>query len=89
MYLGAPARFSQVTEAEKTDLNRVLKCGLHIILGQTHLNFKHDLAMANIHSVTEKLAKMTTKFAKKSAKNEKFQQMFKPKPGDQKLESEI
>ena len=82
LYLGAPAWSCQVTEAEKTDLNRVLKCGLHIIFGQNYLNFKNALSMANIPSVTEKLEKMTIKFAIKSAKNEKFQHWFKPKPAN-------
>ena len=76
LYLAAPAWFSQVPEADKTDMNMVLKCGLHIIFGQKYLNFNHALAIA-----TEKLAKMT-KFEKKSAKNEKFQHWFKPKPGN-------
>ena len=48
LYLGAPAWFCQVTKAEKSDLNRVLKCGLHIFVGENYLNFKNALTLAGL-----------------------------------------
>ena len=35
LFLGAPAWYGQLTIAKKTNLNRVLRCGLHIIYGDS------------------------------------------------------
>ena len=80
LFLGAPAWFGQLTVAEKTHLNRVLRCGLHIIYGDTYRSFTHSLSRAGMLSVTDQLQNMTTRFAHKSAKHPKFSKWFKVRP---------
>ena len=76
LFLGAPAWFGQLTVAEKTHLNRVLRCGLHIIYGDSYRSFKAALTRANMLSVTDQVQNMTTRFAHKSAKHSKFSKWF-------------
>ena len=80
LFLGAPAWFGQLTIAEKTHLNRVLRCGLHIIYGHTYRSFSDALTRAHMFSVTDQLQIMTTRFAHKSAKHNKFSKWFKERP---------
>ena len=78
LYLGAPAWWCQVTDSEKTDLNRVHRCALHIIYGDEYISFSHSLARAKMLSVTDQLQKMTQTFADKTAKHPKFSQWYRP-----------
>ena len=80
LFLGAPAWFGQLTVAEKTHLNRVLRCGLHIIYGDSYRSFNSALTRANMLSVTDQLQNMTTRFAHKSSKHSKFSKWFKKRP---------
>ena len=83
LFLGAPAWFGQLTTAEKTHLNRVLRCGLHIIYGDTYRSLTDALTRAGMLSVTDKLQNMTTQFAYKSAQHSKFNKWFKVRPDAQ------
>ena len=83
LFLGAPAWYGQLTIAEKTHLNRVLRCGLHIIYGDTYRSFSQALSRAGILSVTDQLKNMTVRFAHKSAKHDKFRKWFRQRPEDQ------
>ena len=83
LFLGAPAWFGQLTIAEKTHLNRVLRCGLHIIFGDSYRSFTDGLTTAGMLSVTDQLQRMTTRFAHKSAQHSKFRKWFKETPDDQ------
>ena len=73
----------QLTTAEKTHLNRVMRCGLHIIYGDTYRSFTDAITRAGILSVTEQLQNMKTRFANKSARHSKFRKWFKVRPDDQ------
>ena len=70
----------QLTVAEKTHLNGVLRCGLHIIYGDTYRSFTHSLSRAGMLSVTDQLQNIKTRFAHKSAKHPKFSKWFKVRP---------
>ena len=60
LFLGAPAWYGQLTIAEKTHLNRVLRCGLHIIYGDSYRSFNQSLSRAGMLSVTEQLQGLLT-----------------------------
>ena len=72
LWLGAPAWFSQTTQNEKKDLNRVAKVGLKIIYAQAYSGFDEMLNISNIIKPTEQLARMTEKFALKCSNHPKF-----------------
>ena len=76
LFLGAPAWYGQLTIAEKTHLNRVLRCGLHIIYGDSYRSFNQSLSRAGMLSVTDQLKNMTTRFAHKSVQHNKFRKWF-------------
>ena len=80
LFLGAPAWYGQLTVAERTHLNRVLRCALHIIYGDNYGSFSQSLTRAGMLSVTDQLHKMTAKFARKAAKHSKFNKWFKVRP---------
>ena len=69
LFLGAPAWFGQLTIAEKTHLNRVLRCGLYMIYGDSYRSFSQALNRAQMLSVTEQLKKIMTRFAHKWAQH--------------------
>ena len=83
LFLGAPAWYGQLTIAERTQLNRVLRCGLHIIYGDNYRSFRQSLTRAGMFSVTDQLHKMTAKFAHKAARHQKFSKWFKVRPESQ------
>ena len=80
LFLGAPAWYCQLTIAEKTQLNRVLRCGLHIIYGDSYGRFRQSVTRAGMLTITEQLHKMTAKFARKASKHSKFSKWFKRRP---------
>ena len=83
LFLGAPAWYGQLTIAERTHLNRVLRCGLHIIYGDSYRSFRQALTRAGMLSVTDQLHRMTVKFAHKAAQHNKFSKWFKVRPESQ------
>ena len=78
LWLGAPAWYCQVTQAEKTSLDRVEKLALKIILGQHYDGFQNSVQHCKITKPTERLEKMTKRFAIKSAQHPKFSTWFQP-----------
>ena len=82
LWLGAPAWLCQLTEYEKSDIDRVAKVGLRVIYGDSYSGFENSLAISNIVKPTIQLAKMTRQFAKKSSKHPKFAQWFQPVPNN-------
>ena len=83
LWLGAPAWFSQLTQQEKHDLDRVAKVGLRIIFGDAYSGFDSTLKEAQMLKPTVQLLRMTRKFAVKSSKHQKFSQWFQPAPAMQ------
>ena len=69
LWLGAGAWFCQLTQQEKSDINRVAKVGLKIIYDQNYGDFDQALLRANILKPTDQLAKMAEKFTVKCAKH--------------------
>ena len=78
LWLGAPAWFCQTTEQERKDIDRVAKVGLRIIYGDSYCGFDNSLLSAKMLRPTEQLAKMTRRFAVRSASHAKFSHWFQP-----------
>ena len=78
LWLGAPAWYCLLTQAEKTDIDRVGKVGMKIIFGEHYCGFENSLQLSGISRPTDSLAKMTKRFAVKSAKHIKFSKWFQP-----------
>ena len=78
LWLGAPAWYCLLTQAEKTHIDRVAKVGLKIIFGEEYCGFENSVQVSGISKPTERLEKMTKRFAVKSAKHPKFSKWFEP-----------
>ena len=78
LWLGAPAWFSQLTQHERQDLDRVAKVGLRIIYGEAYSGFENMLQAASLLRPTVQLSRMTAKFAARSTKHPKFSKWFQP-----------
>ena len=76
--LSVPAWQGSITEAEKTDLERVQKCAAHIILGTQYISYSHALQCLALESLEERRIKLCLKFALKAEKNPKYAGWFVP-----------
>ena len=75
--LAVPAWQGGISQAERTDLERVQKSASHIILGDLYTSYKCALKDLNLDSLESRRNKLTLKFALKSEKNQKFKSWFK------------
>ena len=75
--LAVPAWQGGISQAEKTDLERVQKTACHIILGDAYFYYKNAIKSLNLDSLEDRRNKLTLKFALKSEKNLKFKAWFK------------
>ena len=72
-----PVWHPSITGEQRLEIERVQKSAFHIILGECYRSYTSSLkalSMATLHSRRVKLCK---KFARKSAKSEKFRHWFK------------
>ena len=76
----APAWHGALTQAERTDMERVQKCALHIILGDQYEGYKNALESSHLEALESRREQLCLKFANKAVKNEKHNKWFKPKP---------
>ena len=80
LWLGAPAWYCQLTEAEKRDFDRIEKVALRIIYGNSYSGFEDALQRSQRVKPTVRMLNMTRKVATKSLRNSKFSQWFQPLP---------
>ena len=78
--LAVPAWNGAITNSDKTDIERVQKCALHIILGDQYFSYADALVKSNLDSSGTRREKFSLKFAKKAVKDTKHSSWFKPKP---------
>ena len=76
--LGASAWYCLLTQAEKTNIDRVGKVGMKIIFGEQYSVFENFIQLTDISRPTDTLAKMTKQLAAKIADHEKFSKWFQP-----------
>ena len=76
--LAVPAWHGALSQADSLDIERVQKCALHIILGDSYFSYKEALAYVNLAMLAVRREKLCLKFAKKAVKNRKHNKWFKP-----------
>ena len=67
---------SSLTEENVTDLERVQKTAVKIILGDNYLSYEQGLQKLDMENLSERRAALCLSFAQKCAKNPKTAQMF-------------
>ena len=77
--LAVPAWHGAITQADSNDIERVQKCALHIILGDSYEGYRNALELSNLESLESRRDKLCLKFAKKAVKNDKHTNWFIPK----------
>ena len=74
---GVPVWNGSITKEEVSDIERVQKTFLHILLGQNYLNYEFALDVSGLESLELRRTALCLRFAKKTAKNPKHQHWFK------------
>ena len=67
---------SSLTEENRSDLERVQKSAVKIILGEKYKNYENGLDVLGIESLEERRNNLCRRFANKCLKNEKTAKMF-------------
>ena len=67
-----------LTAAEKTDLERVQKCAVRIILGYQYSSYTTALLSLGLETLESRRIKLCLNFALKAEKHPKFSSWFKP-----------
>ena len=74
--LAVPVWQPALTGKEKTQIERVQKCALHIILGANYHSYTDALNQIGCESLEDRRVKLCEKFARKSSKHKKYQNWF-------------
>ena len=72
----APVWHSSLTKKSTSDLERVQKCALRVILGDKYTNYKDALGVIKLDSLEDRREKLCLKFAKQCLRHEKLNGMF-------------
>ena len=67
---------SSLTQENKSDLERVQKSAVKIILGDSYRGYKNALNVLNLQSLDERREELCLKFAKKCTRHPKLKGMF-------------
>ena len=70
----------QITEAEKTDIERVQKIAARIILCRCYLSYENALQTLNLENLEARRIKLCLKFALKAEAHPKFKHWFIKQP---------
>ena len=65
-----------ITKAESNMIEGILKTGLHIILQDKYISFKHALKSTGLKSMSARRKDLIFKFAKKAEKSDRFSEWF-------------
>ena len=68
--------FSNLTEEEKDDIERVQRVALKIIMKEKYISYEQALKNLNLDTLQERRLMLAERFAKKCPKSEKFQNLF-------------
>ena len=77
--LAVPAWHGAINQADATDIERVQKCALHIILGDKYSSYREALGVVNLQMLGVRRDKLCLNFAKKSEKHSEHRNWFKQK----------
>ena len=67
---------SNLTEENKTDLERIQKNACRIILGNQYVNYEESLKRLNLATLSERREKLALRFALNCTENEKTKKLF-------------
>ena len=73
---GAPAWQGALTLNDKTDIERVQRCALHIILGKDYISYKTALESLKIENLEVRRVRLCLNFALKAEAHAKFRNWF-------------
>ena len=73
---GVPAWQGSLTLGQKTDLERVQKCAVHIMLGKNYSSYETALESLNLENLEDRRVRLCLKFALKAEAHPKFQNWF-------------
>ena len=73
----APVWHSSVTLEERTQIERVQKSALRIILGGSYYTYKNALQQMQLETLYSRRQRLCVKFARKCLKSNKFSHWFK------------
>ena len=82
----APVWHSSLTKKSTSDLERVQKCALRIILGDKYKDYKNALKVIKLDSLEERREKLCLRFAKQCLRNEKLKSLFPKKVNNHLME---
>ena len=68
---------SSITQENRNDLERVQKTALKVILGEKYKSYTNALRKLDLQNLDERRENLCLIFARKTAKNPKFENMFK------------
>jgi hypothetical protein len=80
LWLGVPAWYGMTTQTERSSIDRVMRCCLRVIYGDQYISFNQALSLAKMDRPTNRMQKMTKKFAIQSSKHPKWSRWFKQAP---------
>ena len=75
--LAVPVWQGSLTLEDKSDLERIQKSAVHIIMGQDYQSYDMALNHLKMESLESRRIKLCLNFAKKAMKHDKFQSWFK------------
>jgi hypothetical protein len=67
---------SSLTEENTTDIERIQKSALRIILGQKYMSYEHALQVLSMQSLAERRQKLCIEFAQRTRNSTKMKHMF-------------
>ena len=80
MYFGACSRSwtPGLTKAESYQIERVQKCALHVIMGDSYLSYDHAVAFLEVEKLSERRPRLCLNFAKRLENHPKYSTWFHP-----------
>ena len=75
---GVPAWQGSLTLSEKTDIERVQKCAVHIMFGKNYSSYQTALKILGLEHLEVRRVRLCLSFALKAEKHPKFQKWFVP-----------
>ena len=80
--LAVPVWQPAITRLEKSQIERVQKCALYIILGESYSNYSNALETVGLEKLEERKVKLCDNFARKASKHLKYKSWFCRKRND-------
>ena len=68
--------FSNITEEEKEDIERVQRCAVKLILNSDYSTYENALTQLNLQNLSDRREMLALRFAKKCTRHERFADMF-------------